>query len=231
MSTLNNSSTPVNQVINELDSTLTGDDEVINTRTVVKGEDQNATYNDISAVSINGKTSLYTVNGFTNTDSIHLDVSLATTTTTAYMLIDLSDTTNWKHTNTGGIVIEYIILEVDPGTTFSGQVKLGYLSNVDATNGDVTTIFNVDMRRSASLLVENLNFGSHGLRCSSNTHFGPTESDSTLFQTDVNLEGPDGNSSYPSGDGDVVMIISGANTGNGAVNVSVTIGYETVDSM
>ena len=47
----------------------------------------------------------------------------------------------------------------------------------------------------------------------------------------MNLEGPDGNSSYPSGDGDVVMIISGANTGNGAVNVSVTIGYETVDSI
>jgi hypothetical protein len=164
----------------------------------------------------------------TTTHLLRFDAALATTTTTAYMLIDLSDTTNWKHTNTGKIILKYIVLQVDPGTTFTGQVKLCYLKNVDATNGDCVDIFNVDMRRAAQLLVKDINFGSHGLQCSDTYHFGSTDADNVLYQTDVNLEGPDGNTSYPSGNGDLVLVISGADTGNGAVNVSLTIGYETV---
>ncbi|KKM11737.1 hypothetical protein LCGC14_1720660 [marine sediment metagenome] len=50
---------------------------------------------------------------------------------------------------------------------------------------------------------------------------------STLFQTDVNLGGPDDPSTttYPSGNGDLVMLIEQT---AGAVDVSVTMIYETV---
>lgn len=212
----------------QLDETLLDETEAIVTRSVAVGEDQAGVYRNVSTVNENDKTSLYTVAGFTNTQTVHLDMSLASSTTTAYMLIDLSDTTNWKHTNTGSIVLEYMVLEVDPGTTFTGEVKLGYLKNVDATNGDFVTLFDVDMRRAADLLVETIDFGSHGLHCSDAYHFGPTDANNVLYQTDVNLLGPDGNTSYPSGDGDLVLVVSGADTGNGAVNVSVTLGYETI---
>jgi hypothetical protein len=198
-------------------------------RAITTGQDQAGVYRNISVVNQDDKTSLYTIDGLSNTQTVHLDASLASSTTTAYMLVDLSDTTNWKHTNTGKIILKYLVVEIDPGTTFSGQVAFCYLKNVDATNGDCVDVFNVDMRRSANLLVENINFGSHGFQCSDTYHFGATDADNVLYQTDVNLQGPDGNTSYPSGDGDLILVISGADTGNGAVNVSVTIGYETVE--
>lgn len=175
-------------------------------------------------VTKDGRTSWYMASGFTETTTIHLDAQNIQAQT-AYMLIDLSDTTNWKHTETGHINLEYLIVEVDPDSGYLGEVKIGFLTNVDATNGDFNQIIDIDMARQSALLVENLNFGSHGLDCQTDHHFGPVTANSTLFQTDVNLEGPDAATSYPSGDGDLVMLVERS---AGAVDVSITIGYEAV---
>lgn len=177
-------------------------------------------------ITKDGRTSQYVAAGFTETETVHLDAETSSTLI-AYMLIDISDTSNWNHTNTGHINIEYILIEVDPDTNFIGEVKIGFLENVDADNGDFYTIIDIDMRRKSALLVENLNFGSHGLDCESDHHFGPIIVNSTLFQTDVNLGGPDNPAAltYPSGASDLVMIIDG--DGTNTVDVSITIGYET----
>ena len=178
-------------------------------------------------ITKDGRTSQYVADGFTETQTVHLDIGTASTLI-AYMLIDISDTGNWKHTNTGHINIEYIIIEVDPDTNFIGELKIGFLENVDADNGDFFNVIDVDMKRKSALLVENLNFGSHGLDCESDHHFGPITLNSTLFQTaGANLGGPDDPSTltYPSGDGDLVLIIDG--DGTNTVDVSITIGYET----
>lgn len=177
-------------------------------------------------ITKDGRTSQYVASGFTETHTVHMDVQNVQAQT-AYMVIDLSDTTNWAHSNTGHINIEYIIIEVDPDSSYLGEVKLGFLSNVDATNGDFNQILDIDMARQSALLVENLEFGSHGLDCQTDHHFGPITANSTLFQTDVNLGGPDDptTTTYPSGAGDLVMLIERS---AGAVDVSLTIGYETV---
>ena len=119
----------------------------------------------------------------------------------AFMVVDLSDTTNWKHTNTGSIVIDYFLLEINPSNNFGGQIKLGYLKNVDATNGDFVQIIDIDMENKSDILFENMNFESNGFHCSDSSHFGPVIADSTLFQTGVNLGGPDDptTGAYPSG--------------------------------
>lgn len=198
-------------------------------RSIITGEDQAGDYNNISIITQDNKTSLYTVAGFTNTQTVHLDVEV-TTSPKSFMLIDLSDTTNWKHTNTGEIVIEYMVLEVDPGSTFAGEVRIGYLKNVDATNGDFVTLFDVDMKKSAELLVENINFGSHGLHCGDTQHFGPVDANDVAYQTDVNLGGPDDPTTltYPSGNGDLILQVTDAGAGNAGVDISITIGYETI---
>ena len=178
-------------------------------------------------ITKDGRTSQYVASGYTETETIHLDVGTASTLI-AYMLIDISDTSNWKHINTGHINLEYIIIEVDPTANFLGEVKIGFLENVDADNGDFYNVLDIDMKRKSDILVENLNFGSHGLDCESNHHFGPITVDSTLFRTSgANLGGPDapGTPTYPSGAGDLVMIIDG--DGTNIVDVSITIGYET----
>lgn len=175
-------------------------------------------------VTKDGRTSQFTAAGFTETTTIHLDAQ-SIAAQTAFMLIDLSDTTNWPHSLTGHINIEYIVLEVDPDASYLGEVKLGFLSNVDATNGDFNQILDMDMAKKSDFLVEIVDFGSHGLDCETSHHFGPITADSILFQTDVNLAGPSGATSYPSGDGDLVMLVERS---AGTVDVSITLGYEAV---
>ena len=164
------------------------------------------------------------VSGFTDTHTIHADY-MGTTVTTAFMLIDLSNTVNWTHTHTDHISLEYLILEVDPDANYLGEVKLGFLTNVDATNGDFNQIIDIDMARKSDLIVEVINFGSHGFDCTVGQHFGPIVANSTLIQTDVSLEGPDGATSYPPGDGDLLLLVEHT---AGEVDVSITIGYETI---
>lgn len=218
------------QLVSRLNQTLSGTEDVTNVRAILSGQDTDGSYVNVGGITKDGKTSLYTVAGFTDTQTVHLDVAVPSIASVAYMLIDLSDTTNWNHTNTSEIVLEYLNLEVDPGSTFVGEVKIGYLKNVDGTNGDFVTLFDVDMKKSAALFVETIDFGSHGVHCTDNHHFGPTAANSTLFQTDVNLGGPDDPTTltYPSGAGDLVMLVTGSGSGNAGVDVSITLGYETV---
>ncbi len=175
-------------------------------------------------ITKDGRTSQYVASGFTETTTIHADFQ-AIATQTAFMLIDLSDTTNWAHTETGHINLEYLIIEIDPDASYLGEIKLGFLTNVNGTDGDFNQILDIDMVKKSDLLVEVINFDSHGFDCEITHHFGPITANSTLFQTDVNLKGPDGATSYPSGDGDLVMLVERS---AGEVDISITLGYEAV---
>ena len=64
-----------------------------------------------STVTRHGRTSQYIADGFAETSTVHLDTA-TDSTLIAYMLVDISDTTNWKHTNTDHIIIRHILIEV-----------------------------------------------------------------------------------------------------------------------
>ncbi len=177
----------------------------------------------ISTATRHGRTSLYTVGGYSDTRTMHLDTG-SITAQKAFMLVDISDTTNWKHTGTDHIVIRHILLEADPDASYLGEIKIGFLSGVTGTNGDLNNIIDLDLRKKSDLIIEDITF-SGGFHCQTSTHFGPIDADSLLFQTDVDLAGPDGNTSFPSGDGDLVMLVE---LSAGTVDVSVTLVYETV---
>ena len=174
-------------------------------------------------ITRHSRNSQYFCEGYSNTQTVHLDTG-SITAETAFMLIDISDTTNWKHTETDHVIIRSIVVQIDPDSTYLGEVDIGFLSSVDGTNGDFNHIIDVSVRKKSDLIIQDLLF-TGGFHCQSTTHFGPKIANSTLFQTDVNLAGPDGATSYPSGNGDLVMVVD---RDAGAVNVSVTIIYETV---
>ncbi len=178
-----------------------------------------------AAVKRHDRISTYVIDGFADSQTVHLD-SGSVELQKAFMLVDISDTTNWKHTNTDHIIIRNILIQVDPDATFLGEVNIGFLTNVDGDNGDFNTIVDIDLAKKSDLIVENLKFAG-GFHCQSSSHFGPIDANSTLFQTDVNLAGPNGATSFPSGNGDLVMVIERS---AGAVDVSITLIYETVGS-
>jgi len=173
-----------------------------------------------------GETSAHFVPGHVDIEVVHIDVEVAGTATTAFMLIDLTDTTNWPHTATGHIDIAYWMFNVNPTATFVGDIDVGFLSAVDATNGDFNGIFEIHMDKKQDSITEMMNFGAFEMSLELAHWFGPTIANSTLFQTDVNLGGPDDSATltYPSGAGDLVMIVT-ATTSD--VAVGLTIGYRT----
>ncbi len=170
-----------------------------------------------------GITSLYTVDGHATVFTMHADF-LNIQTETAFMLVNLSDTSNWKHTNTGHIYVLYMHLAVDPNSTYLGNIECGFLTNVDGDNGDFNRFVEIDMHRKSDVLVESFFFGGGGFDCETDHHFGPITANSTLFQTDVNLTGPNA-STTPSGNGDLCLVVG---RDAGTVDVAITVGYQTV---
>lgn len=156
-------------------------------------------------------------------------VSMHTGTTAAdkmFMLVDLSDTTNWPHTDTGSIDVGYVHVAIACDNAFTGEIVLGFLSDVDDTNGDFNHIICWSFTlKNDTHVVDSSTFGSLGhFECSVDNFFGEVTANSTLLQTDVSLTGPDGNTSYPSGNGDLVLF---CDVPAGNVEVAVNITYHT----
>ena len=93
-------------------------------------------------ITRHNRDSQYTVDGFADTSTIHLDTG-SVAATSGFMLVDISDIINWKHTEIDHVIIRHILIEIDPDAAFLGEIKVGYLTNVDANNGDLNNI--IDM--------------------------------------------------------------------------------------
>ena len=177
----------------------------------------------MDSTTVDGITSLYTVTGVERSEIVHISVD-DIDATTGYMLVDLSDITNWPHTPTGHIDLLYLAVDIDPDATFQGDVRIGFLSNVDATNGDFHVILDFHLDKKAEPIETFLNFGSFEMTLDTDHFFGPVVANDTTWQTDVSLRGPDGNTSFPAGDGDMVCKVTRT---AGEVSLGITVGYET----
>ena len=176
----------------------------------------------LSTITHDGNTSLQTVEGNTGAGLVHLHAT-SVAATTGYMLIDLSDAVNWPHTLTGHIDVRSMIINVAPTTTFAGSVHVGFLTNVDGTNGDFNIVYCAHFIAGSLPLAQTLSLNALA-DMTTDQWFGPTTANDTTWQTDVNITGPDGNVSYPSGAGDLVMKVT--RTASQA-DVSVTLLYTT----
>lgn len=58
--------------------------------------------------------------------------------TTTYTLIDLSDTVNWPHKETGGIHITSIQTEMDKAAASTSTIRIGVVNYVGVSTGSIT---------------------------------------------------------------------------------------------
>ena len=96
----------------------------------------------------------------------------------------------------------------------------------EGTLPDFHGIFEIHLDKKTEPMTFGINFGAFGMDLETDHWFGPTTANSTVFQTDVNLLGPDERTVYPSGNGDLVMTVTVAAT---TVAVGLTIGYFAED--
>ena len=165
------------------------------------------------------------------------DLSVAVTST-ATVLIDLSDTTNWPHNDTGYVRIGGLRIDIDKAAASTTTVKLGVVNFINPSTGSITWFY----EKSNLLNVSNTEimpmeiFFPLSIGCKVSPNNGATDGDTpfifsndttsgdTTYQTDVYLPSPNGNV-YP-GLGDIILYVSkpGAST---SATVSVEIFYYT----
>jgi len=150
--------------------------------------------------------------------------------TTGVVLVDLSDTTNFPHNNTARLCITGYQITISPDNTYVGKVLIGFLENVDATNGDFKPLLCWDMDKATTALI-NQSLVLDSPLCASSTDFlTPGNVDDTTWQTDTALMSPyDATAAYTTvpGNGDLVMKI--VRTG-GSVSVGISIKYYSMAS-
>jgi hypothetical protein len=148
--------------------------------------------------------------------------------TYTYLIIDLSDTTNYPHDYTSVIHIDWIKFEVASDVTGDYLITWGVVENVDATDGDYYIIDHISGSRIAGNSVKGFyEFNGAGWTMdSARMATGHTSLNDVTFQTDVNLPTTlsPGVAATPPGDGDLIMQVVLA---AGTIDVICTVGYHT----
>lgn len=185
--------------------------------------DQSGNTPDI--VSNEGDVSLRVVPGLNDTFTVNIS-SLGINAGKALMLIDKSDVTNWPHTNTGHINILHISPVLTPSTAFRGRVILGFLTDVDGDNSNLNVLHSWNFTQSSEFITNQIDWSSGHVEGNIDNWFGPILADNENFQNDENLDGPDGSTEYPSGDGDIVILVERV---AGTIDVEFTAVYKAIE--
>lgn len=168
---------------------------------------------------------------------VNYRLAVAATISTAAIVIDLSDTTNWPHKETGELNISAFRIDVDKTAASTDTVKIGVVNFVDSSTGSVTWVETLEGTSNVSNtnVTEVLNFAPNYLRLRVNPN-GPqtdgltpfilsndTTGGSTTYQTDVNLPSAFSAATKP-GVGDlVVSVVNGA----AAIVVNIQVLYHS----
>lgn len=171
---------------------------------------------------------------------LYADASI--TASTYYIVVDMSDTTNFPHSDTGAWKLHDINGEVcvlDSNTT-EWNIRLGIVTRVDATNGDVWWFHGIRVDASAPCdpagaskkpLFPEDRYLSGELDGATPKYFGGTSKsiNSTNWQSDVNLTTFMGQSQPPAVGDLVVEAIEVDGTPEGTLDFRIGIAYTTHD--
>ena len=155
---------------------------------------------------------------------------------TAFVLVDLSDTTNYPHNLTSKIILHAIHLHVEAHSNGVFDLWIGVVKEADATNGSVDWIEVAHLEGLTSLLGwhDDMSYGPANLEIVDGelTHVitGASQDDNTNWQTDTGLQSPAGAAAGATGKpgaGDLVMWVEKV-SGSGNLDVSVAVQYETL---
>lgn len=144
------------------------------------------------------------------------------------IMIDVSDITNFPHSKTGTVHITKLEISIKIDATFAGTLELGFLKNVDASNGDLYTFKKYTFGAGAvqNIYEDKSASPDSPIICSDTYVLTQTIAvDDAAFQSDVALPSPyDDAAAYTtvSGDGDIVLRITRS---AGTIDFNVSIQY------
>ena len=143
-----------------------------------------------------------------------------------FTLIDLSDTTNYPHDNTGWVHMANLTYHIDAGGSTKYSAELGFLENVTATESDFHHVLPVAGTKSSGLSKDIILTGnpeapkmrseSFTGRVTVETEFDLATSHPSSIDSTVNQN--------VAGENDVVLIIE---VTSGSVNLALSMGYHS----
>jgi len=163
---------------------------------------------------------------------------------TAYVLVDLSDTTNYSHNQSNAIVLKNIALSTEKAGDGVYDVWVGVITEVDASNGTAKWIHCFHLEHVANstdstdrfaqqLFFDDLDLKVNAVTAGSefleNVTSNISLAGSTVFQTDVGLGSPAGAAGSTTGKpgaGDLVMYVEEV-SGTGTLDFCVSVSYDT----
>jgi hypothetical protein len=173
-----------------------------------------------------------------DSQTVTYKLSVAANVSTAAVVVDLSDNTNWLHKfTTSEIQVNSVRLEVDKVAASTTSIRIGVVTYVSASTGCVTWFLHVpaavevsnakvdstvidsgwNLRVKKDATDPTVTNGSTPYILSNDTTFA-----STTYQTDVKLASPVGSAGTAPGLGDLVMDVT---NGTGAVVVYLSVNY------
>lgn len=170
---------------------------------------------------------------------VYRNAMAAATVSTAAVLIDLSDTTNWPHKEDESIEIQGIRLQVDKTTsaTSTFTVRIGVLNYVDTSSGTVTWFWNHEEGLSVTSNTSVANYVEYPAALNFKVLRGTGTMEGTvpnlksnltlntnIFQTDVMLPSPATGGNTKPGYGDIVALID---KGASAITFTFEIFYNS----
>jgi len=152
----------------------------------------------------------------------HLPKGTALTGDQRFIVIDLSDTTNYPHSETDHVILKEIIYTAClDANTGSWEITFGTVTRIDATNGDVTWYNGSKITNKGCYAMPKLQqYPYYGLDLTQSgttltyVNSGYKDTNSVQWQTDVNLTTFLGGSAAP-GDGDLVIFFDEESDGAG----------------
>jgi hypothetical protein len=148
-------------------------------------------------------------------------------TTQDFIFIDLSDTTDYPHSNTSWIHVGNLIIDVDATNTADYEIHMGFIDNVDGADGDFHHVYSWKGSKLAGRQIHSVIATSpESVKMRTSSTLGTIDLNQTAFQTDVNLASTKDPLTIdtPSGDGDVVLRVI-VNTGS--INLSLSMTYHS----
>ena len=162
--------------------------------------------------------------------------------TTAYVLVDLSDTTNFRHSNTNAIVLKSLALHAEKAADGVYDIWVGVISEVDATNGTAIWLHCFHLEASGNptdstdRFAQKIEYGDISLDVNAATAGSEklkyvvsniTLAGNTAWQNDTALASPIGDSTSKPGEGDLVMYVEEV-SGSGTIDFLVAVEYDTI---
>jgi len=146
-------------------------------------------------------------------------------TTTGYVLVDLSDPTNYPHTETGRVDIDWIIVDYLGDNACVGSIEVGFIASITSSNADWHSLAKAHLDKKETERPIQINFNPQHIVCSTAEHLsGGTmfHNDDTTFQDDTALTATCATATPAVGD-----LICKVTLSAGSVGFALTIGYHT----